>query len=82
MERPISIEALAAPALFEHLVCERQHSYGNVDTDGARCAEIDRKLELRGLLDREIAWVCPFEHLINVRRCSPEALGEAGAITD
>lgn len=50
-----------------------QYFWRNGQPQGFRHLQIDRKLDLRVHLYRDLRRVCPFENLVHQARCLPEA---------
>src|SRR5438093_8570080 len=53
-------------ALFDHLFRSPQHRRRDRHAERLCSLEVDHQLELRGLLDGEIAWIGPFQNFIDV----------------
>src|SRR5262249_48196641 len=51
---------------LDHLVRPRQHRRRDREPEGLGGLEIDDKLEFRGLLDGQIAWLGPLQNLVHV----------------
>ena len=77
-DRPTS--QIPFPASSDHLIRSGQHIWWNRETDLFRCLEIDYKLKLRRLLDRQIGGLGPFEDLVHIRSGAPVQVVLARAV--
>jgi len=54
--------------LLDHTVCPRQHCVRNRNAKRFRCVEVDRQLDLRRLLDRQVSRVNPGQYRTTTAR--------------
>src|SRR5262245_23326004 len=57
-----------------------QQRLGNGQAENPCCLQVDRQLELRRLLDWQLARLCTLEDAIDVQRGPPEQLGRIGKV--
>src|SRR5262245_48454967 len=59
---------------FDHVVGAAEQRLRDGQAEGFGGFEIDRQLELGGLLDREVCRFCTLQNLVHVVRTTPEQL--------
>ena len=67
---------------FDHLVGAGEERGARCKPERLRGLEVDNKLEFRGLLDGEVAGLCPLEYLVNVVCRATSQLCKVGAVAD
>jgi len=60
--------------LLDHPIGERKQFRRKFAPDRLCCFEVKYKFEIRWLFDRQISWLCTFEHLVDKDRRGPEHL--------
>ena len=66
--------------LFDHLVSPVEQRCWDLKAEAPRGLEIDDKLELRRLLNRQVGRLCAFEEFVNISRGAAREVGEAWPI--
>jgi hypothetical protein len=62
----------ARNVLFDHLIRNTQHVWGNGEAERLGCFEVDHQFEFRWLLDRQVCGTDTFQDFIDVCRGAPE----------
>src|SRR5262249_46998779 len=70
------------PALFDHLVGDREQLVWNGEAERLRSLEVDGQLELGRHLDRQVSRSCASKDAIDVGRSSPVQIDAVDAIGD
>src|SRR5262245_53982197 len=72
----------AIKASLDCKVCAKERQGWNREPECARGFEVDDERKACGLLDRDIAWPCTFENLIDERRHLAKSTAQARPIRD
>src|SRR5262249_18589197 len=65
---------------LDHLVGTQQERFGNFQSNGLRGGEVDDKIELSRLLDRDIGRLCPAQNLVDEVAGAPVEAREVRSI--
>src|SRR5262250_1107709 len=66
--------------LLDHVVCLEEKRLRNGEAEGFRSLEVDDQLELRRLLDRQVAGLRALENLVHVDGGAPPLVAHTGSI--
>ena len=67
-------------SLFDHLIGASEDILWDFQPQRFRNRHVDRHVELRGLLDRQIAWLRAAQNLVHVIGGAPEQVWEVGVV--
>src|SRR5215475_7222119 len=65
---------------LDHLICAQQQRRRNGEAERACCLEVDRQLELRGLLHGKIAGLGSFQNLVDIPGAAPEQVRQTRTV--
>src|ERR1700740_1601556 len=68
--------------LFDHLVGPREQRWRNLEAERPGGLEVNKHLELGGLLNRKLGWFCTLEKLIDVGSSAPDQISDICSVGD
>src|SRR3954453_5387250 len=79
---PAGSHQLCLAHSFDHLIGASEDILWDFQPQRFRNRHVDRHVELRGLLDRQIAWLRAAQNLVHVIGGAPEQVWEVGSVGD